>query len=77
MIGGPVKDEMEFIGQYLFAADLLDFVKNCFGKKQWYIKACYGNSNGEYFADFEDYWEPHTSEKKLIPKKSCLTYHGP
>lgn len=33
MIGGPVKDEVEFIGSYIFAADLLQYVKSIYGEK--------------------------------------------
>ena len=66
MYGGPVKDEIEFIGQYLFAGELLRYVKNKYGEKQWYIKDCTMNYDGEYYATFKDYWNPPLDKDKLL-----------
>lgn len=67
MIGGPVNDEIEFIGEYPFARQLLDYVENTYEKQQWCIASCYGNFEGEYYAEFKDFWNPPIyRQKKLI-----------
>lgn len=71
MIGGPVKDEVEFIGSYIFATDLLQYVKSIYGEKEWYISYCAGTGAGVYFAEFKDYWEPSIyKQKRLIIRAS-------
>ena len=58
-------DIHRFIGDYLFASELLAFVEHISGENRWFIDECVELNSEEYLTVFKSYRLPEYSKYRL------------
>lgn len=57
--------DMDFMEDYPFAFDLLEYVKSISGENRWSIHSCTETNSGDYWAEFKSF-KTHEFEKFLL-----------